>query len=76
MTEDEKIQEKLMELNGGKKGPWFAVDGYHALIAFSFPSSENNGVPQFNPSSGVPAKVFINGQSGEIKIFSGFIFRN
>jgi hypothetical protein len=49
---------------------WQEFPGYHALTKFDY----NNKAPIFTPSSGVPVKVFLNSNTGEIRIFLASIF--
>lgn len=52
---------------------WAEIPGYFALTKFDYPNEDNSGAV-FNPSFGVPVKVFMNTETGEIKTFSGNIF--
>ena len=80
MEDTQKIQQKLNELNskesplfhlGGQfAGPWVHVAGYFALTGVDL----KEGGSTFNPSFGVPVKVFMNNKTGEIKTFSACLF--
>lgn len=61
-----KVQKLLNQLNKGKNGPWVPLDGYRALTVLEFQSDKS---ATFNPSEGIPLKVFINVKTGEIKIY-------
>ena len=80
MEDVEKVQKLLNELNakeaplhglgGAFAGPWVHIQGYFAITGFDFKEGGNI----FNPSFGVPVKVFMNNKTGEIKIYSAFLF--
>jgi hypothetical protein len=67
------VQEKLTELNSlGHPGApyWISPDGLNALTTMT----NDGGVATFNPSNGIPLKIFVNTLSGEIKIFDARAF--
>lgn len=55
------------------KGTWNAIEGYFALTGFEFDKGNGN---VFNPSFGVPVKVFMNTTTGEIRVFSAYFFQS
>lgn len=63
-----KLAAKLSELGPG----WIFADGLHALTKVQF---ENGPDPVFYPSSGIPIKVFMNTDTGEIRMFPIAIFK-
>ena len=81
-----KIQRKIDELNGAAIRPsrplgslltpstpyipWIAVAGYFAVTGFSY----NQSTPTFNPNYGYTVKVFVNTDSGEVKMFASNLF--
>jgi len=76
MEDADKVKAKLNELNAGDlKGPWAIAEGLHALTAFKFDNPGQNEAAEFNPASGVPVKLFVHKRTGELKMFSAFLFR-
>jgi len=62
------VQNKVTELNAtGMPGApnWIATDGLRTLTGMNV----ENEVITFTPNNGIPLKVFVNTESGEIKIF-------
>ncbi len=49
---------------------WSAVGGYFVVTGFDFAQGKNI----FNPSHGYPTKVFLNGLTGEVKMYSANMF--
>jgi hypothetical protein len=73
MENPQKVQSKLRQLNAGLAQPqWTAGPGFHALTTFSFGTGANP--PTFNPSQGLPVKVFFNTSTGEYRLFTGTLF--
>ncbi len=68
-----KIEEKIRTLNAipGNTGQWLALDGFHGLTQFQF--LPNNGA-NFIPNSGYPIKVFVNSETGEVRMFPAVFF--
>lgn len=67
------IQAKVNEFNAkGQPGApyWVAAEGLTGLTSMT----RENGVVSFNPNNGIPAKVFVNTQTGEIRIFDARLF--
>ena len=74
-----KVQTKINELNASEIRPgfpnpteWTAIGGYFSMTGFDF--NHGKGQPIFNPSFGVPVKVFMNSRTGEVKTFSAYFF--
>ena len=70
MENPAKVLAKVKELNGGETGHWLAIPGYHALTKVEL----NQGNANFFPGTGVILKVFVNGRTGEIRIFPAPMF--
>lgn len=69
-----KVQAKVIALNkvaptGQKK--WAALDGFNALTTVNFTVT---GQANFNPGHGYPVKAFVNNVTGEIKLYSAYLF--
>lgn len=74
MEDQTKVQKRVDELNKSKPSkPWFAFDGFHALTKFEFGKGDES--PTFYPSSGILLKVFINAETGELRIFPAKAFK-
>ncbi len=69
MVEDfDKVLEELIRLNEGQaQGDWVITEGFHALTSLKFKGKDKK--PTFNPSSGIPVKIFINKKTGELKTY-------
>lgn len=68
-----KVKKRVDMLNKGKSSnPWFAFDGFHALTKFKFGKGDES--PTFYPSSGIILKVFINSETGELRVFPAKAF--
>jgi len=67
-----KVQEKIKELSKGKPGKWIPFSGFHALTKFEF--GEGGKSPTFHPDSGVPLKIFVNVETGELRAFPAKVF--
>jgi len=76
MEEDrEKINQKLIELNGGTiEGPWTDGQGFHAIQKFTFEPDPVTS-SKFYQNEGFPIKFFLNTVTGELKIFSARLFK-
>ncbi len=73
MENNKKVQEVLKELNGERKKPiWFPVDGFKLLPEVTYKKARKD--VSINPSSGYPVKIFVNIQTGEIKVFAAILF--
>lgn len=71
MESQAKVEALLKTLNRGKvQGEWIAAPGNNALTIVEINGTEAN----FNPSSGMPLKAFININTGEIKIYHASVF--
>lgn len=64
------VAHKLTELNG-TIGGWFALPGFHAFTKFEYLQA---GGASFSPMVGYPIKVFMNGTTGEIRVFPAGVF--
>lgn len=67
----QKVQKKLEELNKDGKF-WEVFAGEYALTQVGLSDCDK---VTFYPSKGILVKVFINFQTGELKIFPVFIFQ-
>ena len=45
---------------------WVPVDGFFTTTSLGFKS---DSTPIFNPNAGYPLKLFVNNQTGEVKMF-------
>ena len=75
MEDPLKVQQKINDLNSndpqGALKPWIHYSGYFALTRVEL----NDGVgPVFNPSIGIPMKVFTHQLTGEIRMFPSQFF--
>ena len=79
------VNQKIVQLNATTPGQkWIAINGYTALMNFSYGSSSlrsltslirgNSKQAVFNPSGGYPVKAFLNTATGEVKMFSIELF--
>lgn len=66
-----KVAAKLNALNTNGVALWVAADGYNAITRMEL---QDDGSIAFNPSVGVPTKVFVNQATGEIKLFDARTF--
>ena len=53
-------------------GPWIAMNGVQALTNVV----KNGESFTFMPASGTPVKVFLNQQTGEVKLFPALLFED
>lgn len=75
MEDPKQVQKQINLLNkeshGNKTGDppdvWIAIDGYNAITKFKF--GKNGEQSAFNPNFGLPIKLFIHVEKGEIRIF-------
>jgi hypothetical protein len=51
---------------------WQAIPGYFTLTGFDF--NKGKGAPLFNANFGVPVKIFQNIKTGEMRVFSAYLF--
>lgn len=65
------IANKIRELNGEVRTDWFALPGLHAFTKFDY---LQGGGAMFTPTVGYPIKVFMNGATGETRIFPAALF--
>ncbi len=71
MEDPVKVQIKLNELNNDASGTslirprWIAIDGYYSL----FKTDLNRDQATFHADHGLPLKVFLDTEKGEVKFF-------
>ena len=66
VTEDAaKIQAVMQTLNGGPTGPWIPTSGFYIWPEFVF--GKGSQANTIKGGEGIVVKVFINGQTGEIR---------
>lgn len=69
MQDPKKIEAKIKDLGAG----WIEVLGYHTVTSIDY-TKKNPNASVFNPTKGVPLKVFVNPINGEVKMFLADLF--
>lgn len=72
MEDPTKVAIKIAELNR-TGGDWIAANGTNALTNVSGDFRTNANIV-FQPSNGIPVKVFMNKTNGEMKLFPAVLF--
>lgn len=71
LEDTELVRKKVVELKKVHGGVWIPVDGFLSLVDTQFKAKDE---VNFNVGKGYIAKAFINGLTGEVKLFAAALF--